>query len=454
MRCGFYETEITPPLGTTIFGYFHRRVNVGVKHKLYAKACVLEQGDKLCAMLVLDTLAVPASFPAFIRQYVQEKTGIDPNAVLIAATHAHTGFPTTDDMGVHKTPHVMENEPELHPELDKLTLDWIRLVSADTIVHAYRRLREATVRFGEGTVDNISYVREYILDDGTVRTNPNYCKEKIVKPCAEPDKKLPLFFFADADGKPMGSIACFALHHDIISGTEISSDYSGVVSRNMKKTFGSEFVSMFFAGFCGNINHANYMGEKKGEPFVKTYEETGNLLYAEMLRILAKAELLSDGLDVKLETVKIQKRQVPEGFVDSVKEVVKNPPSFTDPFAIDDPYSNRMKYAASARVIEYYGNEPDKIFAVPVQVIKIGSCLIWALPGEMFCQFADKLRSASPTQNNMFVEMANHTDHPYIPTREMFLPYVYESTYYSARFEPNAGDIMTDKAIEIAKKML
>ena len=81
MRCGFYETEITPPLGTTIFGYYARRVNVGVSSKLYAKACVLEQDGKHCAMLVLDTLAVPASFPAFIRQYVHEKTGIDPREV-------------------------------------------------------------------------------------------------------------------------------------------------------------------------------------------------------------------------------------------------------------------------------------------------------------------------------------------------------------------------------------
>jgi len=454
MRCGFYETEITPPLGTTIFGYYGRRVNVGVKHKLFAKACVLEQDDKLCAMLVLDTLAVPKSFPAFIRQYIQEKTGIDPNAILIAATHAHTGFPTTDDMGVHKTPNVEENEPALHPELDKLALEWIRLMSADTIVHAYRQLREATVRFGTGEVDNISYVREYILDDGTVRTNPNYCKERIVKPCAEPDKALPLFFFEDTQGNPLGSIASFALHHDIISGTQISSDFSGVVARRMKKNFGMDFVSVFFAGFCGNINHANYMGEKKGEPFLKTYEETGDLLYAEMLRILEMAEPVSDILDVKLETVKIQKRQVPEGFLDSVKEVVKNPPPFTEPFAIDDPYSNRMKYAASAKVIEYYGSEPDKIFDVPVQVIRLGECLIWAFPGEVFCQFGDKLRAASPTEKNMFVENANHTDHPYIPTKEMFLPYVYESTYYSARFEPDAGDIMTDKAIELAKEML
>lgn len=234
MRCGFYETEITPPLGTTIFGHCERRVNVGVRDKLYSKACVLEHNGKYCAMLVMDSLTVPASFPAFIRQYVHEKTGIDPNALLITATHAHTAFPYTGDSGIHKAPNVMENEPELNPALDKQTLDMIRLLSA------------------------------------------------------------------------------------------------------------------------------------------------------------------------------------------------------------------------SVRVIEYYGQDPDAVFDVPVQVVKIGSCLIWALPGEVFCQFADKLRSASPTQNNMFVELANHTDHPYIPTREMFLPYVYESSYYSSRFAPDAGDLMTDKAIVLA----
>ena len=36
-KAAFYETEITPPLGTTIYGYFSGRVNEGVLTKLYAK---------------------------------------------------------------------------------------------------------------------------------------------------------------------------------------------------------------------------------------------------------------------------------------------------------------------------------------------------------------------------------------------------------------------------------
>lgn len=51
MQCGFYETEITPPLGTMIPGYFTKRVNQGVKQKLYAKAAVLEnEGQDGCRL--------------------------------------------------------------------------------------------------------------------------------------------------------------------------------------------------------------------------------------------------------------------------------------------------------------------------------------------------------------------------------------------------------------------
>ena len=453
MKCGFYETEITPPLGTTIYGYFTRRINSGIKTKLYAKACVLEQDGTTCAMLVLDALCVPPTFPAFIRQYVRAKTGIDPNALMITATHSHTAFPTTADLGIFQTPNILENEPELDPELDGKALEWIKLLAADTVVHAFQRLHEAQIRFGTGTAQGISYVREYVLEDGTVRTNPNYCLGKILHAYSEPDRSGPVFFFTDADGNPMGSITSFALHHDTVSGNEISADYSGYLSQHLKRAYGNEFISVFFPGFCGNINHLDYLAKQRGEKDRKTAAETGSILYAEVRKIIATAAPIAPALKVTLETVKIRKRRIPEGFVDSVKALLKNPPPFTAPMSIADPYSDRMKYASSARVIAYYGQAPAAEFDVPVQVIKIGNCLIWALPGEVFCQFADKLRDASPTENNLFVEMANHTDHPYIPPKDMFLPYVYESSYYSSRFEPDAGDIMTDKAIELAKAM-
>ena len=454
MKCGFYETEITPPLGTTMYGYFTKRVNSGVKQRLYAKACVLENEGEYAAMLVLDASTVPASYPEFIKNYVNEKTGIDKNSILITATHSHTSIPVRNDLGMYKNIQITDNEPEMNEEIDKKAFDMIKLLAADTVVHAYQRLNKVKISFASGKAENISYVRQYYTEDGIVRTNPAYCKDKITKSYSEPDTNLPVFFFTDEDGKAVGSITSFALHHDTVSGNYLSSDYSGVVAKKLKQRYGGDFVSVFFSGFCGNINHLNFMGEKKGEPFKKTAEETGEILYNEIIKTINKAEPLSDdSLKVKLETVKIKKRELPEGFVESVKELVKNQPSKSGPMTIADPYSDRMKYASSFAVLTYYDENKQTEFDVPVQVIKLGDALIYALCGEVFSQFADKLRKASPSGKNMMVEFANYIDHPYIPAKEMFLPFVYESSYYSGRFEPDAGDIMTDKAIEIAKEI-
>lgn len=454
MKCGFYETEITPPLGSTIYGYFTGRVNKGVNSKLYAKACVIENEGKQCALLVLDALHLPAQYPEFIKNYISEKTGIDANSILIATTHAHTGFPTADNLGGFKYTQDWANGPKLNVEVDKLAFEMIKLLAADTVVHASRKLQDAKVSFGMGEVEGVSYVREYYLTDGTVHTNPAARKSEVVKSCGEPDVSLPVFFFTDTDGNPLGSITSFALHHDIISGSEISSDYSGVVARKLKEKYGLDFVSMFFAGFCGNINHANYIGEQKGEPFLKTYIETAEIIYDELIKVIDKSQPISDVLDVKLETVKIQKRQVPDEFVESSKKLAENPPQNNEKLSIEEPYSDGMKYLAHPRTISYYGVDRDKVFDVPVQVIKLGDSLVYALPGEVFCQFGDKIRKSSPSEKIMLISCANHTDNPYIPTKEMFLPFVYESSYYSARFEPDAGDKMTDKAIEIAKKIM
>ena len=454
MKCGFFESEITPPLGTTMYGYFTKRVNSGVKQKLYAKACVLENEGAYVAMLVLDAVTVPSAYPEFIKNYVSEKTGIPQNSILITATHSHTSIPTRNDLGMYRNVQITDNEPELNEEIDKKAFDMIKLLAADTVIHAYQRLQDVKISFGTGEAKNISYVRQYYTEDGIVRTNPAYCKDKITKPYSEPDTNLPVLFVTDTEGKALGSITSFALHHDTVSGNLMSSDYSGVVAKKLKNRYGSDFVSVFFSGFCGNINHLNFMGEKQGEPFKKSAEETGEILYNEIIKTIASAKLLSeDCLKVKLETVKIKKRELPGGFVESVNELVKNPPPKSGPMTIADPYSDRMKYAASFGVLSYYDQNKQTEFDVPVQVIKIGDSLIYALSGELFSQFADKLRAASPSDKNIMVEFANHTDHPYIPTKDMFLPFVYESSYYSARFEPDAGDIMTDKAIEIAKEI-
>jgi len=440
MRCGFYETEITPPLGCSMFGYATKRTAQGVKSKLYAKAAVLEQDGRYAAMLVVDATRIPKGMPEVVRRRVVEKTGIDENAILIAATHSHTSMPVQQGTA-----------PEQDPELDQVAMDMAALLAADAVILAYQRLQPVNVRFGIGQAEGISFVREYHIKDGTIRTNPGYCMEDVVKPYSDPDTDLPAFFFTDAEGKPVGAITSFALHHDTVSGSEISADFSGYVAQNLKRTFGDQFITLFFAGFCGNINHLNYCGE----PFKHTAQEIADVLTKELLATISKAEPIGgDSLAVKMETIKIKKRELEPGFLDSVRELVKNPPG-PGPMSIADPYSDRMKYTQSKFLLRMYGENPNDVFDIPVQVIKLGECLIYAFIGEVFSQFADRLRAASPSKKNLLVSCAHsHENKPYIPIQEMFLPTVYEASLYSATLEPAAGDMMVEKALELAHQLI
>ncbi|MBE5867653.1 MAG: hypothetical protein E7293_01635 [Lachnospiraceae bacterium] len=453
MKCGFYEVEITPPLGTTIFGYFIPRVSDGIDEKLYAKAAVLEQGGVYAAFLAVDAMCLPEGLTEVVRKRVNEKTGIDENAILIAATHSHTSGPVYKDGGGYKGIRLSEQDPVLNVELDNATIDRTALLAADAVILAFQRLQPVNVRFGMGQAEGISFVREYYLKDGTVRTNPFYCKSEAVKSYSDPDTDLPVFFFTDEEGKPVGAITSFALHHDTVGGSQISSDYSGLVGKQMKRVFGDQFVTVFYQGFCGNINHLDYCAPGEG-PAGLTTREISDVLTKELLYTIAKAEpVQTDEFAVKMDTVKVKKRVVDQDFLDSVVRNRENPPA-PGPISIEDPYSDIMQYLASNGVIARYITDTKTEYDVPVQVIQIGDCMIYSLVGEVFSQFGEKIKAGSPTKKNLLVSMAHTLEtYCYIPIPEMFLPYVYESSIYSAPLETAAGDKMADKALEIARSL-
>lgn len=454
MRCGFFEKDITPPLGTTIFGYFTKRVNEGVKSKLYAKAAVIDDGENTVAFLAIDSMCMPTDLPDFVRARVKKYTQIKEENILIAVTHSHTSGPCVKNLGQFKGVQILKEEPELSEELDLKVMEMTVLAAADAVILAYKQMEEVNVKFAIKKVEKLGRVRQYYMKDGTVRTNPGYCRDEIVKPYSEPDEEMPVFFFTDKNDKPLGLITSLALHHDTVSGSEVCADYSGEVAKYMKKTYGEEFISVFFSGFCGNINNADFSRPADVRPG-DNWMIVGEIVAKALDEAVKKAEpVTGNQVAVKMDTVKIKKRELPEGFIEKTKEARKLAPK-EGPMTIADPYGMRMMYASSTMVLSYYDEDKNTEFDVPVQVIRIGDCLIYAFVGEVFSQFGDMLREASPTEKNMMVEMAHSDKHTgYIPIREMFdLPYVYEASYYSARLEKDAGHKLCDRAKELAREI-
>ena len=91
MRVGFYEKDITPPLGSMITGYFNPRYATGIKEKLCAKSMVIESEGTLFSYTAVDVCNIPPDAMRDIIHGISEKTGISSDHVLVSATHCHTG---------------------------------------------------------------------------------------------------------------------------------------------------------------------------------------------------------------------------------------------------------------------------------------------------------------------------------------------------------------------------
>ena len=451
MKVGFYEAEITPPLGAPIPGYFFERIATGVSRKLFAKAVVLENDGKYTAMVCVDALGIPEGTAPAVLEAVAARTPIDPESVLVTATHSHTSLPV--DMPYFPTD---EKKTELMADILKMTAKR----TADAVVLAYQRLQEADVFYATREVKGISFCRNCVLKNGEVRTNPFDYVQDVVRTARDPRRPFSLLFFRDKNGNPIGSISSFALHHDNVGTSEFDSDYSGGMGLRLKDTYGKDFVSVFFSGFNGDMNRVDFMN--KENPRHVTPQQVVDTLTNAYLEMVPTAEKMENTtIAYKKADVRVEKRKIPEGFVDSVKEVLKGPepePTYDDQGnrvdKITDPYCDNQKYASGAIVLATYDDDKRTELDLPVQAIKFGDCMFYNFVGEQFSEFAENICDGSPTDKNFTVSMSHfYNTVSYFPTAHMFHPHVYESTYYSARFEPDTGDRMVKRVLELGHEI-
>ena len=87
---GVAETDITPPVGFPMAGYYHERLAEGTIDPLKAKAIVFRDGDTAGALVVCDLIGIATDLSREVRRRASEKTGIPETNIAISATHSHT----------------------------------------------------------------------------------------------------------------------------------------------------------------------------------------------------------------------------------------------------------------------------------------------------------------------------------------------------------------------------
>ena len=217
----------------------------------------------------------------------------------------------------------------------------------------------------------------------------------------------------------------------------------------LKKEFNGNFVSLFFAGFCGDINHLNYL---PGERLVTPQDEIGEVVTKAYLDAVEKAEKVeADTLRCEVEKITVYKRELPDEIRERFLWLLDNPPEGEG--HISDPLGDATLYSRRELMLDWYINNDKTEYETQTMAVRLGDILFSGIGGEVFSKFVYDIRNASPTDKNICCAYSqSDTVTCYMPPIEKHLPLIYEASIYSARFAPGTGEAETESVIRMGKK--
>jgi hypothetical protein len=205
----------------------------------YARALVLKTSERTVALVAVDAVAVAEigrlgnGFMAAVRAQVKESSGIDPENVLINASHCH---------GV---------------------------VRADSATLVSKAIKDATaalvpVQIGSGNAQEsrISENRRMMLTDGTqadMRRAYSLPPDELVASVGPIDPAVGLLKLTRMDGTVLAVVYHFACHPIMNPPSKGSSaDFPGVASKIIEGALGHGAMALFLQGCGGDINPIRY----------------------------------------------------------------------------------------------------------------------------------------------------------------------------------------------------
>lgn len=429
MMVGAGQSDITPPIGTELSGYFHTRISDGVIIPLRAKAVVVGEGSDRCALVALDLITVTAELTGQVRELVEAATGIPGENVMLCATHTHTG-PNPRRGGT-----VKRNEAYM-AELPKMISKAVEIAASNQ--------RSCLMCIGTEHEEGLAYVRRFRMENCSEQFGPGGSL-KCEGPAGPTD---PIFggivFKEEITSKPFAVICNYTVHIDVTSGNKISADFPGVMQETLQKIYGDDLIVLYVQGACGNINHVPYL---QNDPFPRSgvlkSEQMGRAFAGKAMAIIEKAR---------------PSKTTAYGTVREILDVPKYPKN-------DAVVQMRLAQArakvnstspggAEKSLLERFDDYSDEGFDKrEIQAMRFGDAVFCGAPGELFVEWGLEIKKWSPFKFTFIAELCNDAV-GYIPTFEAFLRGGYESTpIVSVRSTPALGQMVADANFRNVRKL-
>jgi neutral ceramidase len=425
VRAGFAAVEITPLPGAEMPGAFQRRTARGVHDPLYARACLLENGAETLALVQADCLSLKRSVVRAARRLAAEWCGV-PVSLLAAATHTHSGGPTSDCFGSSADPAYLRYLAE-------------RMAMAATL--AYRAREPALLAAGSGSEGSVVFNRRFHMRSGGQATHPGKGNPEILLPAGPVDPELGVLGVWAMDGRPLGAVLAYTCHCTVMNTDEYSADYPCWLHRGLREALGDGIGTVFLNGAFADVTQVANTVRREPEFGEKWARRLGTVLAGEALKVLAALEPRAGcRLAAATREVTLQPRQPTAKQLEDARALL----------AGEGPWNTERWYARELVLLAEM-NVAEPVVAAEVQVLALGEVAVVGVPAELFCAPGLELKRRSPFPRTWIAGLANGCV-GYVPTAEALGPRGggYEPRLCrSSKLAPEAAAVLTGAALAL-----
>jgi len=416
LKVGYGQVSITPETSLPLAGYGNtmNRMSEGYMDELFATCIAVQDAAGETALFITtDTLSFYDNLLNMVRPSVSVATSVPQEGIVLCATHTHSA----PDMNADYAGIV-----EYKDLFTKAVVEAGKAAMAD--------LSPATVETASVDTENLTFVRHYLMNDGTYY-GPNFGSSasgfKAHERDADPEMQLIRFARAAKDKKDVLMVNWQT--HPLVASTTASS--TGAAARNMMS---ADFVGpmrdyiyestdtlvAFYQGAAGNLNPRSSIAAEQ-EKVPTEVEEYGKTLGQYAIEAMKNMETVSVGTIVSKQT------KYKAEFDHSENHLVEYAKPVADMWAQTGNFSACLELGREYGVMGPYHagaiiRRSKVLYSVKemeINAIAIGDVAFVTAPYEMFCQNGQQIKDGSPYATTFVITCANGHN-SYIAADEAF----------------------------------
>lgn len=429
LLAGAATVDITPSGSVFLFGYPHvPRYSTGVHDPLECAALYLRNEKQGALFLANDLACFTKPFVAEAKKRIAAATGLAEEAIMLTATHTHSGPVMADRLG---------NEVDVVPDADPAYLKWLMERLVDAAKAAVKAAVPAEIGLTRARAEGV----------GTNRHDP----------AGTADPEVPVLVARSlATRQPIACMVVYSMHPTVMHEDSklISADFPYYTRRFLRQgALPAECPIIYHNGVSGNqsprhmtkantFDEAQRLGELLGRTIAAvipgiTFRATADIRckrrWLELeRRPIPPMDRAEAGLVQKRELFARLKREgAPKQEVRTVE---------CDVFGAERTVQLAKATADGRLEKTIQSRSPGEI-----QVIAIGPWKFVAWPGEFFVEYGLALKQRSP--DTFPITLANGELHGYIVTEAAVAKAYYEAT--NAIFAPANGQRFVEATVAL-----